>query len=50
MSSVAAYACGAAAACLGALALLAALDRDRAFALVWGALRRHSHGASETCP
>ena len=39
------YVAGAAAACVGALALLAALDRDRAFAAVWAALRRRSHAA-----
>ena len=39
------YVAGAAAACVGALALLAALDRDRAFAAVWAALRRRSPAA-----
>ncbi len=39
------YAAGAAAACALALALLAYLDPDRAFAALWGALKQRSHRA-----
>ena len=39
------YAAGTIAACLGVLALLAALDPDRAFAALWSALKQRSHRA-----